>query len=94
MLSSGEIDGQGAFVYPGAERRHGDVGEGRKHHEVGKAVEEHRHEEVPQPKHLLHCVCVCVKVRGRNMECRRKALCAIFQYKFVYIYSVYKWAFL
>lgn len=91
MLSSGEIDGEGAFVFPGAEHRHGDVGEGRHHHEVGEAVEEHRHEEVAQPKHLLHCV--CVSEREKYIWNEEEKLSALYFSTSLYIYSVYRWPF-
>lgn len=62
MLSTGEIDGQGAFILTGAERGHRDVGKGRNDHEVGEAVEEDRHEEVAQPnRRLFHG---CLTFRG------------------------------
>lgn len=50
LLESGEVNGQGAFVFSRAKRSHGDVGDGRNHHVRGEAVEEHRHEQVVQPR--------------------------------------------
>ena len=54
LLETSEVDGEGALVAARAERRHGDVGHHGGHHEGGEAEEEGEHQQVPQPRHLLH----------------------------------------
>ena len=55
LLEAGEVDGEGALVAAGAERRHRHVGDHRRHHEGAQAEEESEHQQVPQPRRgLLH----------------------------------------
>ena len=44
LLQAGEVDGEGALVLAGAERRHGHVGDHRRHHEGAHAEEEGEHQ--------------------------------------------------
>jgi len=55
LLGTGEVNCKGALILTGAKSEHGDVGEGRNHHEVSERREENRHEEVAQTRKLsLH----------------------------------------
>lgn len=54
VLEAAEVDGDGALVAAGAGGLHGDVGDRRDHHEGGEVEQEGHHEQVPQPRQVLH----------------------------------------
>jgi len=54
VLEAAEVDGDGALVAAGADGLHGDVGDRRDHHEGGEVEQEGHHEQVPQPRQVLH----------------------------------------
>lgn len=59
LLEAGEVDGEGALVLAGAERRHRHVGDHWRRHEGSDAEEEGEHKQVPQLRRcqLLHLQC-------------------------------------
>ena len=59
VLEAGEVDGDGALVAAGADGLHGDVGDRRDHHEGCEVEQERHHEQVPQPRQVLHLCSSC-----------------------------------
>jgi len=87
LLGTGEVNCKGALILTGAKSEHGDVGEGRNHHEVSEGREENRHEEVAQTRKLiLHDLPRRIYWRTYVSYILKVKLILMYIYVYIYIY--------
>jgi hypothetical protein len=87
LLGTGEVNCKGALILTGAKSEHGDVGEGRNHHEVSEGREENRHEEVAQTRKLiLHDLPRRIYWRTYVRYILKGKLLHMYIYVYIYIY--------